>query len=74
VKHFLRVATVIAAFAVAAGLGGPQLLAALAIVATLGALQLAGFAFLALQAKRSFEDLFVLGTATYRSFQEGTIP
>ena len=61
-------------FAVAAGLGGPLLLAALAIVATLGALLLAGFAFLALQAKRSFEDLFVLGTAMYRSFQEGTAP
>lgn len=59
-------------FAVAAGLGGFRLLAALAIVASLAAVQLAGFAFLALQAKRSFEDLFVLGTATYRSFQEGS--
>ena len=61
-------------FAVAAGLGGFRLLAALAIVASLAAVQLAGFAFLALQAKRSFEDLFVLGTATYRSFQEGSSP
>jgi glycosyltransferase involved in cell wall biosynthesis len=59
-------------FAIAAGLGGFRLLAALAIVASLAAVQLAGFAFLALQAKRSFEDLFVLGTATYRSFQEGS--
>ena len=62
------------AFAVAAGLGGYRLLTALAIVASLAALQFAGFAFLALQAKRSFEDLFVLGTATYRSFQEGSAP
>jgi hypothetical protein len=61
-------------FAVAAGLGGFRLLAALAIVASLAAVQFAGFAFLALQAKRSFEDLFVLGTATYRSFQEGSAP
>jgi glycosyltransferase involved in cell wall biosynthesis len=61
-------------FAVAAGLGGFRLLAALAIVASLAAIQFAGFAFLALQAKRSFEDLFVLGTATYRSFQEGSAP
>jgi glycosyltransferase involved in cell wall biosynthesis len=61
-------------FAVGAGLGGFSLLAALAIVASLAAVQLAGFAFLALQAKRSFEDLFVLGTATYRSFQEGSSP
>jgi glycosyltransferase involved in cell wall biosynthesis len=61
-------------FAIAAGLGGFRLLAALAIVASLAAVQLAGFAFLALQAKRSFEDLFVLGTATYRSFQEGSSP
>ncbi len=61
-------------FAIAQGLGGYRLLAALAIVASLGAIQFAGFAFLALQAKRSFEDLFVLGTATYRSFQEGSSP
>ncbi len=61
-------------FAVAAGLGGFRLLAALAIVASLAAIQFAGFAFLALQAKRSFEDLFVLGTAAYRSFQEGSAP
>jgi glycosyltransferase involved in cell wall biosynthesis len=61
-------------FAVAEGLGGYRLLAALAIVASLAAIQFAGFAFLALQAKRSFEDLFVLGTATYRSFQEGSAP
>jgi hypothetical protein len=61
-------------FAIAAGLGGFRLLAALAIVASLAAIQFAGFAFLALQAKRSFEDLFVLGTATYRSFQEGSAP
>ena len=61
-------------FAVAAGLGGFRLLAALAIVASVAAIQFAGFAFLALQAKRSFEDLFVLGTATYRSFQEGSAP
>jgi hypothetical protein len=59
-------------FAIAAGLSGFRLFAALAIVASLAAVQLAGFAFLALQAKRSFEDLFVLGTATYRSFQEGS--
>ncbi len=59
-------------FAIAAGLRGFQLLAALAVVASLAAIQFAGFAFLALQAKRSFEDLFVLGTATYRSFQEGS--
>ena len=61
-------------FAIAAGLNGFRLLAALAIVASLAAVQFAGFAFLALQAKRSFEDLFVLGTATYRSFQEGSAP
>jgi glycosyltransferase involved in cell wall biosynthesis len=59
-------------WAVAAGLGGFRLLAAVAIVASLAAIQFAGFAFLALQAKRSFEDLFVLGTATYRSHQEGS--
>lgn len=61
-------------FAIAQGFGGPPLLAALGIVSSLAAIQFAGFAFLALQAKRSFEDLFVLGTATYRSFQEGTPP
>lgn len=58
-------------FAIADGLAGASLLAALAMLASLAAIQFAGFAFLALQAKRSFEDLFVLGTATYRSFQEG---
>ncbi len=67
-------AVVVWGFAVAAGLGGYRLLAALAIVASLASIQFAGFAFLALQAKRSFEDLFVLGTATYRSFQEGSSP
>jgi len=67
-------AVVLWGFAVAEGLAGYRLLAALAIVASLAAIQLMGFAFLALQAKRSFEDLFVLGTATYRSFQEGSAP
>jgi hypothetical protein len=57
--------------AIASGLSGPSLLAALAMITSLVAIQLAGFAMLALQVKRSFEDLFVLGTATYRSFQEG---
>ena len=67
-------AIVMWAFAISEGLGGYRLLAALAIVASLAAIQFMGFAFLALQAKRSFEDLFVLGTATYRSFQEGSSP
>jgi hypothetical protein len=67
-------ALVVWGFAVAEGLSGYRLLAALAIVASLAAIQFMGFAFLALQAKRSFEDLFVLGTATYRSFQEGSSP
>jgi glycosyltransferase involved in cell wall biosynthesis len=67
-------AIVVWGFAVAEGLGGYRLLAALAIVMSLAAIQFMGFAFLALQAKRSFEDLFVLGTATYRSFQEGSSP
>lgn len=59
------------AFALATGLSGPNLLAAIAMLTSLAAIQFAGFAFLALQAKRSFEDLFVIGTATYRSLQEG---
>jgi hypothetical protein len=62
------------AFAIAAGLRGAQLLEALAVVASLATFLLAGFAFLALLIKRSFEDLFVLGTASYRSLQEGTTP
>ncbi len=81
VMFFMVPAVVLAAFAiaawiwaVAAGLGGFRLLAALATVCSLAAIQFAGFAFLALQAKRSFEDLFVLGTATYRSQQEGSSP
>jgi glycosyltransferase involved in cell wall biosynthesis len=69
---FALFAVVVWVFAIAEGLGGYRLLAALAIVASLAAIQFMGFAFLALQAKRSFEDLFVLGTATYRSFQEGS--
>jgi hypothetical protein len=69
---FALFAVVVWCFAIAEGLGGYRLLAALAIVASLAAIQFMGFAFLALQAKRSFEDLFVLGTATYRSFQEGS--
>ncbi len=58
--------------AVARGFGGPPLLVALASLAALAGIQLLGFSVLALQLKRSFEDLFGLASATYRQFREGT--
>lgn len=60
--------------AVARGFGGPPLIAALASLAAVAGIQLLGFAVLALQLKRSFEDLFGLASATYRQFREGTRP
>ncbi len=58
--------------AVLRGFGGIPLLAALSSLAALVAIELTCFAFLALQIKRSFEDVFGIASATYARFQEGT--